>query len=805
MSEPERGAITFSQVTKVFDGYRRGFDLRAGVPWVEPAPVDPIPALESLNLDVRSGSSVALIGPNGAGKTTVLKLIAGVTAPSTGRVRVGGKVAALIELGVGFHPELTGWQNLRCSAQILGLDRRSVLRLETAIAEFAGLGDAMEAPVRTYSTGMKARLGFAVATSLPCDILAVDEVLAVGDEEFRDRCFERVRELRDGGTTLLLVTHQMSMASRMCDRAINLRGGRLIDDGPSADVVRRYVGGSPNNYHRMEDPAVRWRSFRHPSGRQIPSQHLVFEGEIEVSRVAHDVRWTLEMNLLTNPEYVFASESGILADTLQPGRYRVRIEGSPFYAQSAHVHAVATLLTSRATEVLDVVGTDFVLEGKYKDDFRPRLASIPHWSMSSGGTRSSAAASGPCDDHDSPGESVLVSALLLRKTFATRQAEMTRRTGWRRGHRVRRVALDDLSINVDEGSTLGIVGGNGAGKSTLLAVIAGTIRPDAGTIKTSGRVVPLLGLGLGFHPDLTGRENLKFAALLLGLTREEFNRKRITIERFTQFGDVLDRPVRTYSTGMEARLGLSLALHASPDVLLIDEVLAVGDQDFRNQCLAAVQSLRQSGTATIFVSHELELITEVCDRAARISAGTVVEIGATNDVLEHYGATCQSGKSVGAIRGVTVRELTVARSVVPTGGIVEISGSIEVEDPSETAWIELRYVLASSIAATEYEPPRVDNIHSDAVSFYRTVVERSGGALTVTGQHTFHCTVPDNHFRGEFWAVVAVVDYGPDGEEVLVAQSWSLVCVGSMTGMITVPLDLEWNVDWSSRRFPESL
>lgn len=792
----DRGSVALTSVTKIYEGHRRGFNLRAGIPWGQEAPTDPIVAIDDLDLEVPSGSSVALIGPNGAGKTTLLQLVAGVTAPTDGAVSANGKVGSLIELGVGFHPELTGWQNLRCSARLLGLDRRSVKEVEKSIADFAGIGDAMNAPVRTYSSGMVARLGFAVATSVPCDVLVVDEVLAVGDQEFRDKCFERIRKLRDGGTTLLFVTHQMPLAALVCERAIHLRGGQLVDDGPSAEVIRRYIGGSPANYQRVGRPAVTWTGFRHPSGHQESAQPLVFDGEIEVKRAAHDVRWSLELRFLQHPDYVFASDSGVLAAALEPGRYRLRAKGSPLYLHSAHVRAEATLMTTRATRVMDTTATDVAFEGPVQRSSRPRFSGIPRWllntrgrSTRSAGPKRDAVGSLPCGPPR-------VRTQSLRKVFAAKTDNQTAgQAGWRRRSETRIVALNEVSVFVNESSALGVIGGNGAGKSTFLGTIAGTVQPDTGVVETVGRVIPLLGLGLGFHPDLTGRENLEFAALLLGLTREELDSQQDAIERFTQFGEVLERPVRTYSSGMEARLGVALALHASPDVLLIDEVLSVGDQDFRNQSLAAVRSLCERGTAALFVSHELDLVTELCERTVRISRGELVDDGKTSEVLERYGAIGQSGRSVGSLEGIVVSKLDVVRQVVPTGEEVEFSGSIEVIDPSESAWVELRYVMASSTRSTEDAPPQFHDQNADELSIFRSVVERPGGALALPGNHEFECVVPDNFFRGEIWVVVAVLDARPDGNEMLVAQGWHRIRVGPPTDLITAPLDVSWTLE----------
>ena len=653
----DRGSVLLSAVSKIYDGRQSGLNARAGNPWKRLTPIEPIVALSDLDLEVPSGRSVALIGPNGSGKTTILKLIAGVTAPSAGVVEVGGRVGSLIELGIGFHPELTGWQNLRCSARLLGLDRRSIRDAEVSIAEFAGLGAAMDAPLRTYSSGMIARLGFAVATSVPCDVLLVDEVLAVGDQDFRNRCFERIGELHDGGTTLLLVTHQLSLAAGLCDQAVHVRGGRLVDEGPATEVVRRYRGGSPARFHQIEDPPVRWRYLGHPSERQESGKPFCLVAEIEVERSARDVRWAVELSLAAHPEYVFASDAGMLGQTLEPGSYRLRAQGSPIIAQSADIFVEATLLTDRATEVMDTTSTRLAFRGPWTDDVRPRMATSPRWRVeriTERPHRAMPVSEQVAELHSGP-ELVRVSS--VRKTFLARTGEFARRTGWPFRGSSRVHALMDVSLAVESGTTVGVVGGNGAGKTTLLGTIAGTVAPDAGSVKSSGRVVPALGLGLGFHPDLSGRQNLELAALLLGLTRKQYEATRDVIEHFTQFGEVLDRPVRTYSTGMEARLGVALALHASPDVLLIDEVLAVGDQDFRNRSLAALEALRRSGTATLFVSHELDLVAEACSHSARMSKGAIIDVGRTHEVLERYGAVRESGRLVVSLAGIIIGEV----------------------------------------------------------------------------------------------------------------------------------------------------
>ncbi|MFZ6026445.1 MAG: ABC transporter ATP-binding protein [Chloroflexota bacterium] len=199
-------------------------------------------ALDDVSLDVRRGEVFGLIGKNGAGKSTLLKLIARVLRPSTGRVRVCGRVAPLLEMGAGFHPELTGRENIYLNGAMLGFTRREMDEKYPRIVDFAELGDFIDAPIRTYSSGMWARLGFAVATDTRPEILIVDEILSVGDEAFQRKSFERIQSFREQGATILFVSHSMPLVESMCQRAAWLDGGKVKTVGPAKSVVDRYLG-----------------------------------------------------------------------------------------------------------------------------------------------------------------------------------------------------------------------------------------------------------------------------------------------------------------------------------------------------------------------------------------------------------------------------------------------------------------------------------------------------------------------------------------------------------------------------------
>jgi len=208
-----------------------------------PNPRSVVKALDHIDLEVPEGDSFALIGENGAGKSTALKVATRITYPTSGTVRVRGRVGALVEVGTGLHPELTGRENIQLFGSILGHTRRDIARRFDAIVEFAGVGAAIDRPVKRYSTGMELRVGFAVAAHLEPDLLLVDEAIAVGDAGFHYRCVERMSELVREGRTLVFVSHDIPAIEALCRRAVWMEGGRIKVDGPARDVVREYLLG----------------------------------------------------------------------------------------------------------------------------------------------------------------------------------------------------------------------------------------------------------------------------------------------------------------------------------------------------------------------------------------------------------------------------------------------------------------------------------------------------------------------------------------------------------------------------------
>jgi lipopolysaccharide transport system ATP-binding protein len=201
-----------------------------------------------------------------------------------------------------------------------------------------------------------------------------------------------------------------------------------------------------------------------------------------------------------------------------------------------------------------------------------------------------------------------------------------------------REVLTDFSLEVQRGESIALLGRNGAGKSTLLALIAGVIRPTAGTLHVRGRVSPLLELGAGFHPELSGRENVMLNGVLLGLRRKEVAARMAQIVEFSELENSIDEPVRTYSTGMTARLGFSVAANLDPEILLIDEVLAVGDARFQEKCIDKIREFQRRGVTIVFVSHELRHVSELCDRAVVVADSRAAFVGDVPAAIARYEA-----------------------------------------------------------------------------------------------------------------------------------------------------------------------
>lgn len=243
MSKKEPLAISIKGVSKLFrlQKQRTFKELLPALAGGQKA-VETFWALQDINLDIKKGETVGIIGPNGAGKSTLLKLMAGVTKPTKGEIKINGDIAPLIELGAGFHPELTGRENVTLNGVILGMSKEQVAEKFKEIVDFAELWEFIDQPIKHYSSGMYLRLAFSVAVHTKPDILLIDEILAVGDESFKQKCFKKMEEFKKEGVTIVLVSHALGQIQEFCNRAVYLDEHRIIMDNGVEKVCERYLG-----------------------------------------------------------------------------------------------------------------------------------------------------------------------------------------------------------------------------------------------------------------------------------------------------------------------------------------------------------------------------------------------------------------------------------------------------------------------------------------------------------------------------------------------------------------------------------
>lgn len=245
MSSSMKKNSSVIQFKKVGKKFQKGSKLlkEALLDMFRPSSTKDFWALRNISFEVKRGESLGIIGPNGSGKSTILKLIAGVTVPTEGEVNVKGRISPLIELGAGFHPELTGRENIYLNGTILGLKRSEIDEKFPRIIKFSGLEEFIDTPVKHYSSGLYMRLAFAIAVHTEPDILLVDEILAVGDSSFRKKSFGKMQEFKKNGVTTIFVSHNLTTVSKFCDRVIYLKGGKVKGTGKPEEMIRMYEGG----------------------------------------------------------------------------------------------------------------------------------------------------------------------------------------------------------------------------------------------------------------------------------------------------------------------------------------------------------------------------------------------------------------------------------------------------------------------------------------------------------------------------------------------------------------------------------
>src|SRR5215467_12077554 len=291
-------AIELSHVSKIYRRYsaRRFATLKSTLLGRsllrDLQPDETFMALKDVSFRVPRGSAFGVIGPNGSGKSTLLKLVAGITKPTTGTVRVEGRISALIELGAGFHPEISGRENVFINGIMLGLSKREVARRFDEIVEFAEMRDFIDAPVKTYSSGMYMRLGFAVAIHVDPEVLLVDEVLAVGDEGFTHKCLDKFAEFKRRGKTILLVTHSLGMVERFCDEALWIDAGRIKGSGDPKRIVGAYLTDIEQREERelaAGDAKARESAAAAPISPDEPASAVLPDNPVETATAPDDM------------------------------------------------------------------------------------------------------------------------------------------------------------------------------------------------------------------------------------------------------------------------------------------------------------------------------------------------------------------------------------------------------------------------------------------------------------------------------------------------------------------------------------
>lgn len=294
-------------------------------------------ALKDINFNVEQGDVVGIIGKNGAGKSTLLKLLSRVTAPSVGEIRARGRIASLLEVGTGFHPEMTGRENIYLNGAIMGMTKQEITRKLDEIVDFSGCERYIDTPVKRYSSGMTVRLGFAIAAHLEPEILVVDEVLAVGDAEFQKKAIGKMQDVSKGqGRTVLFVSHNMNAIKSLCKSGVLIDKGRVVFSGSSSDAVREYLSSKVSDYINYKEPDTKSRRFYVSKDLEVLSTRLVssvemaqdepIEVELEIKRNSNSVKhFTIEMMIEDIEEKNVGSYISSVYEVPQKEFFKIRL------------------------------------------------------------------------------------------------------------------------------------------------------------------------------------------------------------------------------------------------------------------------------------------------------------------------------------------------------------------------------------------------------------------------------------------------------------------------------------------------
>lgn len=441
-------------------------------------------ALKEIDLTAYKGEVLGIIGSNGAGKTTLCRVISEILRPDSGEINVKSQVSALLSMGTGFNPNLTGKDNIYLNGMMMGLSKREMKSYLEEIIEFSGLKEFINQPIKKYSSGMKSRLGFSIAAMIEPETLVLDEALNAGDREFGARASKKMKELVSKANMVILVSHNIKVIEKNCDRGIWINKGTIAAEGEVSEVAQAYKDSIPPRKKRA---------------KKI-------------------------MNL---------------TETNAAIKENVVVEANN-------------------------VGIKYKLD---KKDFWP---------------------------------------------------------------------LRNLTFSIREGEILGIIGQNGAGKSTLCRALCGILKPDEGTVFADGKATALLNFGTGFSRQLTGEDNIILNGLLLGISKKEIYEMKEEIIEFSGLSKRIHKPIKTYSSGMKARLGFSIAAAIQPELFVIDEALSAGDTAFQEKASERIQEMIERAKAVIVVSHSMGFVEKVCTRALWINEGKLAFDGDAKEAVALY-------------------------------------------------------------------------------------------------------------------------------------------------------------------------